>query len=114
MDLEEKISLPGMLYISAKNKEGMMELASKIEEITKIDSIQSMNGNYLNNNRQTNLMRKAMNSLLSANQAMDMVTDISLIEIDIKDAFDALGEITGEANPDELITALFSKFCLGK
>lgn len=114
MDLEEKISLPGMLYISAKNKEGMMELASKIEEITKIDSIQSMNGNYLNNNRQTNLMRQAMNSLLSANQAMDMVTDISLIEIDIKDAFDALGEITGEANPDELITALFSKFCLGK
>ena len=36
------------------------------------------------------------------------------IEIDIKNAFDFLGEITGEANPDELITALFTKFCLGK
>ena len=40
--------------------------------------------------------------------------DIDLIEIDIKDAYDSLGEITGEASRDELITALFTKFCLGK
>ena len=31
-----------------------------------------------------------------------------------ENAFDYLGEITGESNPDELIDALFSKFCLGK
>ena len=59
-------------------------------------------------------MRKAKESLLSSKNAMDNLMDISLIEIDIKQAFDYLGEITGEANPDELINALFSKFCLGK
>ena len=31
-----------------------------------------------------------------------------------KEAFDALGEITGQSYPEELITALFTKFCLGK
>jgi tRNA modification GTPase len=114
MDLKEEISLPGMIYISAKNKEGLDALALRIEEVTKIDSIDSMNGNYLNNTRQTSLMQKAMESLTSAKNAMDLGYDISLIEIDIKNAFDYLGEITGEANPDELITALFTKFCLGK
>ncbi len=114
MDLKEEISLPGMIYISAKNKEGLDALALRIEEVTKIDSIDSMNGNYLNNTRQTSLMEKAMESLNSAKNAMDLGYDISLIEIDIKNAFDYLGEITGEANPDELITALFTKFCLGK
>jgi tRNA modification GTPase len=114
MDLKEEISLPGMIYISAKNKEGLDALALRIEEVTKIDSIDSMNGYYLNNTRQTSLMQKAMESLTSAKNAMDLGYDISLIEIDIKNAFDYLGEITGEANPDELITSLFTKFCLGK
>lgn len=114
MDLKEKVSLPGIIYISAKNKEGLDVLAERIEEVTKIDSIASMNGYYLNNTRQTGLMEKAMESLMSAKNAMDLGYDISLIEIDIKNAFDFLGEITGEANPDELITALFTKFCLGK
>lgn len=114
MDLKEVVSIPDIVYISAKNKEGLLELSKKIDEITKIDTILSMNGNYLNNNRQTDLMRKAKESLLSSKNAMDNLMDISLIEIDIKQAFDYLGEITGEANPDELINALFSKFCLGK
>ena len=89
-------------------------LSDKILEITSINSIKEMDGNYLNNNRQVALMKKAYKSLILAKESCDMLTDISLIEIDIKDAFDALGEITGESYPDELITALFTKFCLGK
>ena len=52
-------------------------------------------------------LKEALNSCLN-------YSDISLIEIDIKEAFDSLGEITGETYPEELITALFTKFCLGK
>ena len=114
IDLTPKVKLDDIIYISAKNKEGLDLLAEKIEEVTKIDSIDQMNGNYLNNTRQMGLMEKAMKSLKQALESIDYGYDISLIEIDIKNAFDSLGEITGEANPDELITALFTKFCLGK
>ena len=92
----------------------MAVLSKKILEVTNIDTISNMNGNYLNNVRQIDLMKKAYNSLIQAKNAIDDIVDISLIEIDIKNAFDYLGEITGESNPDELIDALFSKFCLGK
>ena len=113
-DLDSKISIPDSISISALKSEGMDILSEKILEVTSINSIKNMDGNYLNNNRQIALMNKAYNSLLNAKKATDDLVDISLIEIDIKDAFDALGEITGESYPDELITALFTKFCLGK
>ena len=40
--------------------------------------------------------------------------DVDLVEIDIKDAWSALGEITGDTSSESLINELFSKFCLGK
>ena len=113
-DLDSKISIPDSISISALKSEGMDILSEKILEVTSINSIKNMDGNYLNNNRQIALMNKAYNSLLNAKEATNNLVDISLIEIDIKDAFDALGEITGESYPEELITALFTKFCLGK
>ena len=89
-------------------------LSKKISEVTEINSIYDMNDYYLNNTRQVDLMNKAYNSLIEAKAGVEREDDISLIEIDIKDSFDYLGEITGDKSPDELITALFTKFCLGK
>ena len=113
-DINTKVNIEDIIYISALKKDGLELLSNKIEEVVKIDSIYNMDGNYLNNTRQIALMEKAMNSLLQAKNAVANLVDISLIEIDIKEAFDILGEITGETNPDELLNALFSKFCLGK
>ena len=113
-DLKPVWSLDNSVYISAKEGHGLDNLADKILEITSINTFDSLDGNYLNNNRQIALMNKAYDSLISAKAAIDMEMDVDLIEIDLKSAFDSLGEITGEAYQDELITALFTKFCLGK
>jgi len=113
-DLESKWKLDNTVFISAKNKEGLTELTKEIERITNIDTFDVNAENYLNNNRQVSLMTKAHDALVRANEAIDMGIDVDLIEIDIKEAFDSLGEITGESYPEELITALFTKFCLGK
>ncbi|MCR4898483.1 MAG: tRNA uridine-5-carboxymethylaminomethyl(34) synthesis GTPase MnmE [Acholeplasmatales bacterium] len=113
-DLNQEIDIKDSISISAIKNEGMDVLAKKILEVTNIDTISKMDGRYLNNVRQLNLMDKALNALNDAYNSIVNLVDISLIEIDIKNAFDYLGEITGEANPEELITALFTKFCLGK
>jgi len=114
IDLKPKWNIDDAIYISTKNRDGLEQLEKKILEITNINTFESLNGNYLNNTRQINLMQKAYDSLLNAKNACENLMDIDLIEIDIKDAYDSLGEITGEASRDELITALFTKFCLGK
>ena len=113
-DLKAKVNIEGSISISALHNEGMEVLTKKISEITEINSIYDMNDYYLNNTRQVSLMEKAYKSLIDANKAIDRLEDIAMVEIDIKSAFDYLGEITGDASPDELITALFTKFCLGK
>lgn len=113
-DLAPAWRLENTIYISAKEKEGLSALADKIYAITKIESLNIDEGKYLNNARQTALMNRAYSSLQSAWYAVTRQMDIDLIEIDIKEAYDALGEITGDSYPEELITALFTKFCLGK
>ena len=45
---------------------------------------------------------------------IDLGMPVDLVQIDLTRAWDALGEVTGEAVQDELITQLFSQFCLGK
>lgn len=113
-DIDKKFDLKNSISISALKNSGMDLLANKITEITSINTLSNLNGNYLNNIRQVDLMKKAYKALINAKKSCDDLVDISLIEIDIKEAFDDLGEITGEGYPDELITALFTKFCLGK
>lgn len=112
-DLEAKWQRNDVLVISAKNSDGLLELKNKIYEVLKINEFNPSNPS-LNNIRQKTLMEASLKSLVEALNNTKKLVDISLIEIDIKDAFDKLGEITGESYPEELITALFTKFCLGK
>ena len=107
-------TLDNLVMISAKKNEGLELLLDAIQKLTNLDQINIDEGRFLSNTRQTNLMQHAYESLNQAHKACQDGTDIDLVEIDIKQAFDDLGAITGQSTPEELITALFTKFCLGK
>ena len=113
-DGEAVWSIDEAVYMSAKEKLGIKELTDKLNEVTNIDTLNIDEGKFLANQRQVDLMKKAYNHLISAKEACEMEIDVDLIEIDLKQAFDYLGNITGDSSPEELITALFTKFCLGK
>ncbi len=113
-DLMPKWQLKDSISFSTITGEGLKELKEKLLEVTAINQLNIDEAKFLANQRQVDLMNKAFQSLKQALNACELGMDIDLIEIDIKQAFNNLGEITGEASPDELITALFSKFCLGK
>ena len=52
--------------------------------------------------------------MLRAKQAMEMMMEPDLVEIDIQEAHNHLKEILGEVHREDLLDTLFSKFCLGK
>ena len=63
----------------------------------------------------------SLHILNQAQQSLDEVISgiaagmpVDLVQIDMTNCWDKLGEITGDSAPDELITELFSQFCLGK
>ncbi|MCT7731450.1 MAG: tRNA uridine-5-carboxymethylaminomethyl(34) synthesis GTPase MnmE, partial [Lactobacillus crispatus] len=66
------------------------------------------------NQRQASLLHKAKKELEDVIQAVEDGVPVDIAQIDFTGAWDTLGEITGESAPDELITQLFSQFCLGK
>jgi len=69
---------------------------------------------YLSNARHISLIEKALESLEAVNQGLELGMPVDLLQIDMTRTWEILGEITGDAAPDELITQLFSQFCLGK
>ena len=69
---------------------------------------------YLSNARHISLIEKALKSLQAVNDGLELGMPVDLLQVDMTRTWEILGEITGAAAPDELITQLFSQFCLGK
>lgn len=69
---------------------------------------------FVSNVRHISLLKKARSALTDAITAADQGVPVDLAQIDVKRAWDTLGEIIGETVSDSLINELFSKFCLGK
>jgi len=118
-DLDKKIEeeeLDGRIVISTNtmNLNGLNSLKEKISELFKLDQISTNDYTYLTNTRQISLAKKALQSLENAEQGTKNNDPIDMIEIDIKDAFDLLGEIVGKNYSDEILDNLFKNFCVGK
>lgn len=77
-------------------------------------SIVEKDATYLSNARHISLIEKALKSLQAVNDGLELGMPVDLLQVDMTRTWEILGEITGDAAPDELITQLFSQFCLGK
>ena len=69
---------------------------------------------FLIEERHYDALQRAKNSLQKAIVGCQNMTPLDLIGIDVKEAWDALGEITGETATEAIIEEIFSKFCVGK
>ena len=117
-DLPEKIDIdklpPDFIRISALKNENLDAVEQRINSIFFAGEIEAANGNVLSNARHVALVEKALSALTEANNSLYQGLPVDLVQVDITRCWQLLGEITGEAAPDELITQLFSQFCLGK
>ena len=93
---------------------GLDELKDKIGELFDLERINNSNLEVVSSAREIGLLNEALNSIGQALNNVSSKLPIDMIAIDIKKAWDLLGEITGESYQDELLDTLFSKFCLGK
>lgn len=91
-------------------------LSNLKEAIIKKLNLENINKDmtYMSNVRQIDLLKKALASINSALKNIDKDIPIDILEIDITNVWNFLGEITGEVYQDELMDTLFSNFCLGK
>ena len=95
-DLDQNIELeelPTTILCNTTTKEGLSPLKEKIKELFNLEKIATKDYTYLSNTRQISLAKQAYKSLLSAVEATANKEHIDLIEIDLRECFDILGEI---------------------
>ena len=116
LDKEEKILNSGkkIIKISALKKTGIEELYEEIARLFNINKIEVENGQFITNVRHKNSITNAIKKLEKSEQTIIDNMPIDVIAIDIKDAMEELGKITGDSVSEDIIKEIFKKFCLGK
>ena len=108
--------LAGKKYIKTSMKEGtgINELESTITELFVQGEVNINEEVLLTNIRHKNLIDMAVSSIEKAMDAIENFMTLDLVSIDITDAADYLGQITGESVSEDVMHEIFSRFCLGK
>jgi len=116
IDLGSKINLVDehIINISAKNNVGIDKLSEEVKKLFIDEKLLSGDYTILSNTRHIGKLEETKVVLLQALQSAEEQIPIDMVEIDLRKAWSSLGEITGENTSDDLISTLFSKFCLGK
>ena len=116
-DLETKLDLeqmPNIVQGNTLSLEGIKDLKQKIIEYFNLEKIEVKDATYLTNARQNALIKNTISYIDQALEDIENEVPVDMIEINIRAAWDTLGEIIGATYKDELLDELFSNFCLGK
>lgn len=103
-----------LLPISVLTKNGLEKLAKKITNLFFAGQVGEKDATYISNIRHIRLLEEAQEALDDVMAGIDQGMPVDLVQIDMTRSWELLGEIVGESAPDELVTQLFSQFCLGK
>ena len=101
------------ISISAKYGDGLEELRKAIEEMTGISKLDPSIGNIINS-RQYYCVNRAYENVEKAIEDNKAGMPFDVINVLICDALDAIYELTGEKVTEEVVSEIFSKFCVGK
>ncbi len=102
----------GAVKTIAKDKEGVDEI---INRITLISESNMYNSNILTTNvRHYEAMKKSVAAIKAAKENLVNESPTDIVAIDIRESLHYLGEITGEVTTEEILSNVFSKFCIGK
>ncbi|GAA4867456.1 tRNA uridine-5-carboxymethylaminomethyl(34) synthesis GTPase MnmE [Paenibacillus vulneris] len=112
--LEQHFSPERVVRMSLLEQQGIVDLEKAIASIFFSGQVESSDLTYVSNVRHISLLKKAKGSLEEAYSATEAFVPIDMVQIDIRNAWEFLGEIIGDSVGDSLIDQIFSQFCLGK
>jgi len=114
MELIRRETEKPVIPVSAKEGTGISLLQDTIREMFFSGEVSMEEEIYITNARHTDLLTKAEKSLENVLEAVIGDLPEDLYTVDLMDAYENLGYITGEAVEEDLINEIFSRFCVGK
>lgn len=112
-DICKKYNKP-VISFSSVSLDGLKTLESKITDMFFSGQVKTDDTLYITNSRQAGCLTNTKNSLSNVLASIDNMMPEDFFSIDLMDAYNYLGEITGETIDDDLANKIFSEFCMGK
>ncbi len=103
-----------IIEFSAKQQNGVEELEETIKNMFFEGNLAFNNEIYITNVRHKTALKDAKSALEKVLESIEMGMPEDFYSIDLMDAYELLGSITGETIGEDLVNEIFSKFCMGK
>ncbi len=113
-EVEEWFPQEAIVRLSVLKEQGLDELENVISRMFFNGELESADLTYVSNVRHITLLNHARQSLIDAIEATAMGIPIDIVQIDVRTAWEQLGELIGDSVAESLIDQIFSQFCLGK
>ena len=113
-DLRE-LHKDGFLNLSVSTGLGFERLCDEIaSRLTSDASTSDESALVIESERQKENLLRAVQALEAAKAAVEASLHLDLVSLDIQEALEALGELTGEVTTDDILDRIFGSFCVGK
>lgn len=103
-----------VLWVSAETGQGIEELEEKIVEMVLGGQVAATDSLLVANVRHKTVLETAARHLAEAMEGIRENLPVDMVAIDIRTAWEALGEITGSTVTEDLLDRIFRDFCIGK
>lgn len=113
-DSISKITDSKVISVSAKDNTGLDELSETIVKLFASGEIDYNDEVYVSGERNKEALKETLESLKLVKKSINEGLPEDFYTIDLMNAYEQLGKITGESVEDDLVNEIFSKFCMGK
>jgi tRNA modification GTPase len=103
-----------IVHTSTVRGDGLSALEDVLAELVLGGNIVSSDSVLVTSTRHQEALRRASEHLKTSIEALEQQIPLDFVSIDLRAAYDALGEVTGETASDDLLDKIFSEFCIGK
>ena len=103
-----------VVYTNTVSLDGIDELKIKIKEMFNLEKLENSDYNYITNTRQIAKIKECLQVINEIENGLNNDVSLDILEMDLKNVWNILGEIIGESYSEELLDELFSRFCVGK
>ncbi|MFC1750083.1 tRNA modification GTPase, partial [Pseudomonadota bacterium] len=100
------------IMLSAKNGDGLDLLRTHLKECVGYQT--AGEGSFMARRRHVDALERGLDFVLHGKKELEQNQAGELLAEDLRQAQEALNEITGEFSSDDLLGRIFSSFCIGK
>ena len=103
-----------LVHTSTHIGAGLPALEDALAELVLAGKTVSSDSVLVTSTRHQEALQRASDALRASQSSLEQELPLDFVSIDLRSAYEALGEVTGEAASDDLLDTIFSEFCIGK